>query len=298
MRKWLSQTAIIFFILSLFLFGVWYGWRIFFVEEMLQAAVDADNVHKVCWLIRLGAPVETRVNFQISPGFKRQGGLLHWASWKGHGELVELLVLHNADMTRRDQSNGLTALYWAVSYGHLDIAEIFISHGCDLNAKSIRDGSSPLQIATFNNDIEMVKLLLRHGADVNARDNGGNVPLGMVEKKEIAELLLLNGADINLKNGSGNTPLHLAASNGHYDVLELLLLHGSQVNAIDNEGNTPLHHAFFFGYKEIVRILLANGANPNIPNSFGKSPAEAAHGLRTGTKDAKEPDKKDDAAKQ
>lgn len=41
----------------------------------------------------------------------------------------------------------------------------------------------------------------------------------------------------------GKTGLHIAAMNGHYQMVEILLGQGAEINAADKNGWTPLHCA-------------------------------------------------------
>ena len=72
-----------------------------------------------------------------------------------------------------------------------------------------------------------------------------------------------------------STPLHLAATEGHKDVVEILLTHGADANASDGNGRTPLHFAAERGYKAIVESLLQHGA-ANCNNKQCWTPAELA----------------------
>ncbi len=82
------------------------------------------------------------------------------------------------------------------------------------------------------------------------------------------------------------THLHVAACNGHKDIVELLLANNADVNAKDKifvsdmprvfpstaGDSTPLHFAAFFGHIDVSKILLANQAEVNAKNSDGKTP--------------------------
>ncbi len=65
-------------------------------------------------------------------------------------------------------------------------------------------------------------LLLGSGADVKAADEDGEVPLHLAAgqgHREIVTKLLNKGADVKVTNKSGSTPLHYAAANGHREVV-------------------------------------------------------------------------------
>ncbi|KAJ3371903.1 hypothetical protein GGF31_002563 [Allomyces arbusculus] len=71
----------------------------------------------------------------------------------------------------------------------------------------------------------------------------------------------------------GNTPLHMAAANGHKDIVEYLLQHiaGVSVNAQNEQGNTPMHWCAVNGHDEIAKLLIAAAADLTLVNHAGRT---------------------------
>jgi ankyrin repeat protein len=116
----------------------------------------------------------------------------------------------------------------------------------------------------------IIERYLGSGWDVNAQgEKYGRTALHLAAMNghlEIVKLLLEHGADVNAKTkeGYGYTALHSAASNGHLEIVKLLLEHGADVNAKTKYGGyTALHSATMNGHLEIVKLLLEHGADVN-----------------------------------
>jgi glutaminase len=76
-------------------------------------------------------------------------------------------------------------------------------------------------------------------------------------KGDLTELrrLVARSVDVNLADYDGRTALHLAASDGHADVLRYLLPLGAAADSTDRWGNTPLDDARRNGDGESVALL-------------------------------------------
>ncbi|KAF4465935.1 palmitoyltransferase akr1 [Fusarium albosuccineum] len=71
----------------------------------------------------------------------------------------------------------------------------------------------------------------------------------------------------NVVDEQGQTLLHVAAHEGHVDIVDFLLRCGANLDARDSHGNTPLHCAVVSGQEKIVQALVDAGANIYLVNS-------------------------------
>ncbi|XP_049287675.1 ankyrin-3-like isoform X7 [Anopheles funestus] len=78
--------------------------------------------------------------------------------------------------------------------------------------------------------------------------------------------------DINTCNTNGLNALHLAAKDGHYDIVHELLKRGALVDNATKKGNTALHIASLAGQKEIIQLLLQYNASVNVQSQNGFTP--------------------------
>lgn len=86
-------------------------------------------------------------------------------------------------------------------------------------------------------------------------------------KSAIKKLSALTAETIRVKSSAGNTPLHLAAKNGHIDLIPSHLLSEELFMDRNREGNTPLHIAAMHGnFFQVPRQFLTE-RTVTIPNS-------------------------------
>ncbi|CAB3369293.1 Hypothetical predicted protein [Cloeon dipterum] len=67
----------------------------------------------------------------------------------------------------------------------------------------------------------------------------------------------------------GRSALHLAAAQGHADVVWFLISNRAKINLRDNEGRTALLKAVECRRRECAQLLLERGADVNIPDNYG-----------------------------
>lgn len=94
------------------------------------------------------------------------------------------------------------------------------------------------------------------------------------------EILMKAGASVDTEQTKeGGTALHLAAEEGHSDVMRVLLKGGANPNVRMPQGNTPLYFAALRGHLDAVKILLRVNANPLLTVADRASPEETVVAL-------------------
>ncbi|XP_020848785.1 CARD- and ANK-domain containing inflammasome adapter protein-like [Phascolarctos cinereus] len=213
----------------------------------LHITSERRNLDTAAQLIQHKADTNVKNKLSMTP--------LHLAARAGDKSMVELLLYSGSDPNMPDKEKK-TPLHWATSGGYLDVVKSMLIHKVRFGARDM-DGFSSLHYAALKGNVEMVKVFLEVGKNKN----------------------------INERNIYRKTPLHLAAEQGHGDLVKLLMSRGAAVNALDNNRDTPLHCACKTGHWSSVTSLIScsQGEKPDLQaaNSLGKTPLQVAEGANT-----------------
>jgi hypothetical protein len=91
--------------------------------------------------------------------------------------------------------------------------------------------------------------------------------------RDLAEHLVAEHPEhVNARGGREETPMHVAAHEGHADILSLLLDHGADVDGRGLVNNTPLHRASVGGKVEAGQCLLDRGADIHARSATARTP--------------------------
>ncbi|XP_011054751.1 PREDICTED: NF-kappa-B inhibitor cactus-like isoform X2 [Acromyrmex echinatior] len=176
--------------------------------------------------------------------------------------------------------DGDTQLHIAIMQGYVEAALILIRlapHPCLLNIYN-DDWQSFLHLAVLTNQSLIVRRLILAGADPSLRNFHGNTalhlacmngdlacakaltdPLSPMERNNLIPGQIVPALPQNLeqRNYSGEMCLHLAATNGHVNLVRLLLRLGADLEAREAlAGKTALHLAMERKCRSVVNFLL------------------------------------------
>ncbi|XP_071955785.1 uncharacterized protein [Antedon mediterranea] len=199
------------------------------------------------------AVVITLLRYEAAPNIGDAKGSrpLHLASWNGHLEIVRLLISRGDKATVNMQNNDHdTSLHFAAQYGHTDVVSLLLENNADPVITNKR-AETPIHLAAQYGRLEAVQQLLRCQSLLD------RIP-------------------------PTHSLLHLAARNGHHQVVKLLLDEGCDINHTarlhNNElsSGTPLHEAAVFGKADVVRVLLEYDGkiDANIQDASGETALE------------------------
>ena len=211
---------------------------------------------------------------------------LHLAAGEGNTTSVLALIAAGADVKAKSHT-GETALMWAARMGHTETVEELLAAGADLNATSNgwpEYGMTALTAAARYGHTETALALIAAGADLEgaliAAASSGGVGDPRLETwsrctgdqcTATATALIAAGADLEAKDRNGMTALHVAARNGHTEVVTALIAAGADLDAKNDDGETALMWAASNGRTEVVTSLIAAGADLDATNGDGES---------------------------
>lgn len=171
---------------------------------------------------------------------------LHIAAYRDHYELVKYLIACNAD-TGIIRKDGSTILHSAATGGNINLFEYlsnlkeFQYQGADVKDAS---GYTPILAAAEGGHLNMIKHLLAKGVPISQTQINGTTLMhsaaygGNVDC--IRYLVETYNLDVNGKSFECVTPLHVAAGEGHFNVLEYLVEMNADLLAKNLNGFTAL----------------------------------------------------------
>ncbi|XP_061411979.1 caskin-2-like isoform X5 [Lethenteron reissneri] len=252
-------------------------------QELIQAAKSGDvaavqkiiNKYKAGKAKLLGSTKRPNINHQDEDGFSA----LHHAALNGNTEIMNLLLEAQAHVDMKD-NKGLRPLHYAAWQGKVEPLRILLKAGSSVNLQS-GDGQIPLHLSVQNGHYQVSELLLQHQANPCIVNNNNKTPLDLAcefGRLRVVKLLLSSNVCPTLLEGRPHDPshpnstsaLHLAAKNGHVDIIRMLILAGVDVNRQTRVG-TALHEAALYGKTEVVRLLIESGVNVHIRNSYNQT---------------------------
>ncbi len=203
-------------------------------------------------LLEYGLNRRHRVNWRSGKG-RVLDYQLDWAVRKHHVARAKLLVEHGADAAGRT-NGGMSLSRAAVIAGHPGLADLLVAHG----AKSPRlDRVDRFAGACMMGDAVAALEAIRRDADLPGRVQSRHH--GLIEDAAGANRLdavkLMADLGFDLEQGTFGAPLHMAAVNGHLEMVELLVGRGVDVSATDPEGRTARDWAGWRGEAECELYL-------------------------------------------
>ncbi|OQR75936.1 hypothetical protein BIW11_08099 [Tropilaelaps mercedesae] len=129
--------------------------------------------------------------------------------------------------------------------------------------------------AARTGDLHVIKLLIRRDKKrMETVDERGWTPLHLAAANghtDIVKYLCSEGAHIRALDPTGYTSMHVAAMNGNEPCLQVLLKMGADVDNEASDGFTPLHLATLNNHADCVKTLLAWGANMGREDALGRT---------------------------
>ena len=98
-----------------------------------------------------------------------------------------------------------------------------------------------------------------------------------IDEPDLLRLLCHAGYDLGKHDGSGASCIHIAAEEGHADVIDAILQLGILPDVKDSDGRTALHIASGKGRLRACKMLVKNGARIDIPDATGRTAMDYAN---------------------
>ncbi len=183
----------------------------------------------------------------------------------------------------------------AASRGEIDKIDRGMRNGVHVDETDV-NGRTALHCAASEGQLETVRHLIEARASINIQDNYKNTPLNDAVRhkydsvaselrkngcmpialpgyemgvqmctfafegdKDQLQRMISNKVDVNIADYDKRTALHLAASQGHIQIVQFLINNQAEVNACDRMGFSPLVDALRHDQLAVQKLLRAHG---------------------------------------
>uniref|UniRef100_A0A8C7K5F4 Ankyrin repeat and death domain containing 1B n=1 Tax=Oncorhynchus kisutch TaxID=8019 RepID=A0A8C7K5F4_ONCKI len=199
---------------------------------------------------------------------------LHYAVAGKNIEAVQVLLQRRANINQEDK-HGVTAIHLAAWFGSLPILKLLVQGGADQKVENAL-GMNIMHCAAINNHTDIMTFIIYDlmMKELDKEDLSGRRAFALAAEHGSVEMLqMLMEEAYNMatmeEDQNRNTPLHLAAGNGHLDVVQLLLKSFETRNEVNTAGETALYLAASAAHEDCVQALLEAGCDPNIVTMVG-----------------------------
>ncbi len=153
------------------------------------------------------------------------------------------------------------------------IQELLVA-GVDPNIREADHGPAVVMAASVESYRALSELAAASQTDLEATNAKGETAILVASRKgnvPAVKALIDGGAEINPK---GWTPLHMAAGNGHENLVRELIKSNANLNATSENGTTPMMMAARMGHITAYQEIVKAGADPTLVNDADLSAAD------------------------
>jgi ankyrin repeat protein len=187
--------------------------------------------------------------------------LVHMMQWARTPAGPRWLLDHGADANLAWGDAGEAPLHVAARRWDVALVEHLVAHGADVSRRR-RDGATAYTLAALHGNVDVAAWLLAHGAADELTPLERVIAACARADAVEADAILAAHPEVRASLRSGHHEmLHRAAESGQAAVLETMLARGFDANAADKEHVTPLHRAAMAGAVDAVHVLLRHGAD-------------------------------------
>lgn len=226
----------------------------------LHYAVDSSNLSAVQLLLQHGADMSLKDLFGRTP--------LHYASFlrtENSYDIYKLLLENGANCNDKDCLDGASPFLCAIGTGDLRIVQLLLIHGADVAAMDSRYGNTVLHYAAKNQNTDVIEFILDQGFPIESSSEEDYSALHHAARSgnfKACEILLRRGAMVNRRSSKTNeTPLSLAVKPDFRSIekpriVQTLLEHGA--NVADKVGGRSILEIAEMGSESIRNLLMSH----------------------------------------